>query len=175
MPSPSGSTPIYGFPYLLETDPADFATESEDLALAVEAIIPTAYIAGSMALTANQNVSSLAQLVNFTTEFLEGGVTNPGSGLVVPTAGKYRVSFGAFLSTTGPNNTIEVYLYKNGGQILKATAFTTAASQTLTLSQSKAIVCAANDTFTLFAESPTDFSSFFAGADTFLSLERAAA
>lgn len=36
MPAPSGSTPTYGFPYLLESDVPDVATASEDLALAIE-------------------------------------------------------------------------------------------------------------------------------------------
>lgn len=43
MPAPNGSTAKYGFPYLLETDPPDVATASEDLAQAVENIIAPAY------------------------------------------------------------------------------------------------------------------------------------
>lgn len=38
MPSPSGSTPVFGLPYPLETDQPDAATALEDLALAVEAL-----------------------------------------------------------------------------------------------------------------------------------------
>lgn len=46
MPSPNGSTAVYGFPYLLETDPPDVATASEDLATSIEAVIST-YIQGT--------------------------------------------------------------------------------------------------------------------------------
>lgn len=36
MPSPSGATPTFGFPYPLETDVPDIPTWGEDLALAIE-------------------------------------------------------------------------------------------------------------------------------------------
>ena len=41
MPTPSGTTPQYGFPYLNEGDPPDVATASQDLAQAVENILKT--------------------------------------------------------------------------------------------------------------------------------------
>jgi microcystin-dependent protein len=44
MPNPSGSTPVFGFPYLLETDIPDIATASEVLALAVEAYFEKAQV-----------------------------------------------------------------------------------------------------------------------------------
>lgn len=39
MPSPSGSTPIFGLPYLLETDVPDVATASQLLAQAIEDLL----------------------------------------------------------------------------------------------------------------------------------------
>ena len=39
MPSPSGATPVFGIPYLEETDAPDVATASEDMALAVETLL----------------------------------------------------------------------------------------------------------------------------------------
>ena len=39
MPAPSGATPEYGFPYLLESDVPDVATASQDLAQAVETVV----------------------------------------------------------------------------------------------------------------------------------------
>lgn len=39
MPTPSGLTPEYAFPYLLESDPPDVATASQDIAQAVENVL----------------------------------------------------------------------------------------------------------------------------------------
>lgn len=41
MPAPSGSTPVFGLPYLLETDIPDVATASQLLAQAVENVLET--------------------------------------------------------------------------------------------------------------------------------------
>ncbi len=44
MPTPSGTTPQYGFPYLLESDVPDVATASQLLAQAVENLLKTTRI-----------------------------------------------------------------------------------------------------------------------------------
>lgn len=44
MPSPGGSTPIFGFPYLLESDVPDVATASQELATDIENVLVNASV-----------------------------------------------------------------------------------------------------------------------------------
>ncbi len=92
MPSPSGSTPIFGFPYLEETDPPDVATASEDLATAVEDVIGVAWVSYTPSWTASGTNPTLGngtligkyrkigKTVDFRIYILGGSTTDGGSG-----------------------------------------------------------------------------------------------
>lgn len=131
MPSPNGSTPVFGYPYLLETDPPDVATASEDLALALETtLIPLAETSGSPAWTSytptwTSNGTSpslgngtlvglykkIGRLVAVRIEFIVGSTSTEGSGVysfALPFAAATESSVSQLL-TTYYNNNVNAY------------------------------------------------------------------
>lgn len=158
MPTPSGATAKYGFPYLLESDAPDVAAATEDLANAIEAII-TSYDVGVASarpaagdvgrlyyatdthqltfdtgtawvtmlsgnpsarihFTGTQVLTGLTKLTSSTTDTpLRGGMTVVSDAIVVPVAGRYRVSGGACWQLSASEAVFGGTALHNGTQI----------------------------------------------------------
>lgn len=116
MPSPSGATSHFGFPYLLESDIPDVATASQDLAQAVENALEvplTANPAGRVyAVTGTLGMSIATAFTTVATDYLKGGMTASTHGLVVPVTGAYQVNTNSWFIMGGSSSQAQIYIFK---------------------------------------------------------------
>lgn len=157
MPSPSGSTPVYDLPYLLETDVPDVATASQLLALAVESVLEglAQRPSGKAWTTSGLTVVGSPELVTLNASgLLEDGMTftaSSGTGLVAPKAGLYMVTGQVKLDNSGALTTgIEAAIMTNGTTVqLRGAAIPASANIFQGSTVAGLVSCAANDVINL--------------------------
>jgi hypothetical protein len=111
MPVPSGSTPVFGLPFPLETDIPDVATAIEQLALAVEGIIESVAvpIGGDINWWSDSALPTLGTWAYLHGQTLTGGVANfPALNALIVAGNKVGVISGANIVLKDTRNLVAV-------------------------------------------------------------------
>jgi hypothetical protein len=130
--------------------------------------------AGRLYQNGTQSIASgtLTQITtSVTSQFLYGGMTQSGSGLVVPTSGAYLVSFSVSFNAGSYSGNYLAELQQNGSDIRDVDIAASGSSLSPTPCMSDLVLCSSGDTLTwwAFQASGSSIATDGAGTDVFLS------